>query len=58
MKEKKSERVPVMLEPGLLKQIDEYSFENRIRTRAATIRKLILEGMNVSTEKADAPRAS
>ncbi|QND22562.1 hypothetical protein HB774_24130 [Rhizobium leguminosarum bv. viciae] len=54
-KELKTERVPIMFEPALLKQIDDYSFEHRIRTRAETVRRLVLKGMEKpETKKADA----
>ncbi|CDZ53057.1 ribbon-helix-helix domain-containing protein [Neorhizobium galegae] len=58
MAEPKTERVPVMFEKDLIEQIDSFSYENRIRTRAAAIRALIRHGLEeLKTEKADAPRA-
>ncbi|MDH6265352.1 hypothetical protein M2360_000733 [Rhizobium sp. SG_E_25_P2] len=50
----KTERVPVMFDRGLVERIDEYSYLNRIRTRAEAIRHLInvgLAGGCVKTEK-------
>jgi metal-responsive CopG/Arc/MetJ family transcriptional regulator len=41
----KTERVPIMFDPALLRRIDDYSFQNRIRTRAETIRQLVTKGM-------------
>lgn len=51
----KTERIPIMFDPELLEKLDNYSFDNRIRTRAETVRRLIVIGMMVEeTKKADA----
>jgi len=51
----KTERVPIMFDPEMLKRLDDYSFENRIRTRAEAVRSLIIKGMTADeTKKADA----
>lgn len=44
----KTERVPVMFDTDRLRKVDDYSFENRIRTRAEAIRQLIDKGLNAS----------
>lgn len=55
MSKRLTERIPIMFDPALLKRIDDYGFENRIRTRAETVRQLIVKGMeDVETEKAEA----
>ncbi|EHS53016.1 hypothetical protein PDO_4478 [Rhizobium sp. PDO1-076] len=45
MTERKTERVPVMFEPSLLQQIDDYRFDNRIGSRAKALRRLIEVGL-------------
>ena len=51
----KTERVPIMFDADLLSKVDEFSFRNRIRTRAETVRQLIKKGMEIEeTKKADA----
>lgn len=54
----KSVRLPVMMEPNMIEKIDDWSFENRVRTRAGAVRKLILKGLAAEqateTEKAEA----
>lgn len=55
MSAKMTERIPIMFDQDLLNQVDEYRFSNRIGTRAAAIRELIVKGMHFSeTQKADA----
>ncbi len=46
-----TERIPIMFDPALLKRIDDYSFRNRIRTRAETVRQLIIKGMEEAETK-------
>lgn len=56
MGNRKTERVPVMFDRPLLKAVDDYSFSNRIRTRAGAIRELIkagLEARDMENEKGD-----
>lgn len=44
-----------MFDPAMLKEVDEYRFANRIGTRAAAIRELIVKGMEATEmKKADA----
>ncbi|MFK0163933.1 hypothetical protein [Rhizobium sp. NPDC090279] len=55
--QKKTVRVPMMMEPTMVEKIDDWSFAKRIRTRAEAIRQLVEVGMeasNVETKKADA----
>lgn len=55
--ELKTERVPVMLEPSILRKIDDLRFANRIGSRSEAMRQLIHKGLNASnveTKKADA----
>lgn len=47
----KTERVPIMFEKGLVKRIDDYSFENRIRSRSEAIRRLVLSSLEKSANK-------
>lgn len=55
MKPKMTERIPIMFDSSLLDRVDEYRFSNRIGTRAAAIRELIVKGMEkIETQKADA----
>ncbi len=52
----KTERVPIMFDVELLQRLDDYSFRNKIRTRAETVRRLVEQGIAVKeNEKADAP---
>lgn len=59
MSELKSERVPVMFEPSLLRRIDDYRFDNRIGSRAKALRQLVEVGLRKEpeTEKAAEARA-
>lgn len=54
----KTVRLPVMMEPSMIEQIDDWSFDNRVRTRAGAVRRLILKGLaaeqEAETKKADA----
>jgi metal-responsive CopG/Arc/MetJ family transcriptional regulator len=55
MELRKTERIPIMFDPAMLKEVDEYRFTNRIGTRAAAIRELIMKGIEATeTKKADA----
>jgi metal-responsive CopG/Arc/MetJ family transcriptional regulator len=57
MQEMKTERVPVMFEPSVLREIDNYRFENRIGSRSMAVRKLIEAALETETKKAAEPRA-
>ncbi|MCF3642998.1 ribbon-helix-helix domain-containing protein [Rhizobium sp. TRM95111] len=51
----KTERVPIMFDPSLLQKLDDYSFQNRIRTRAEAVRRLVAKGIEQEeTKNADA----
>lgn len=56
MSELKTERVPIMFEPRLLKEVDDYRFANRIDSRSKAVRRLIEVGLSEfnETQKADA----
>ncbi len=55
MSKQLTERVPIMFDPELLNRIDDYSFQNRIRTRSETVRQLVMKGMDTpETQKAEA----
>jgi metal-responsive CopG/Arc/MetJ family transcriptional regulator len=45
---RKTERLPFMCEKNLLDEIDNYSYSNRIRTRAEAIRRLIKVGLQAA----------
>lgn len=56
MTEAKTERVPIMWEPSLIKKIDDYRFEQRIGARAAAVRALVEKGLQATeNEKAGSP---
>lgn len=44
-KEAKDARIPLMVEPSLVKRIDTFRFSNCISSRAETIRHLIKKGL-------------
>lgn len=54
----KTVRLPVMMEPEMIEKIDDWSFKNRIRTKAGAVRALITRGLAAEKlnekEKADA----
>ena len=56
--EAKTVRFPMMMEPGMVEKIDNWSFENRVRTRAGAVRRLIMKGLAAEqvdeNEKAEA----
>lgn len=55
--ERKVVRLPVMMEPRMVQSIDDWSFSNRVRTRAGAVRALIdqaLAAETVDKEKVDA----
>ena len=47
--ELKDQRISVMLTPSELKAIDDWSFEQRIRSRGEAVRRLIKAGMEAVT---------
>lgn len=47
----KTERVPIMFEKGIVEKIDDYSYENRIRSRSEAIRQLVLISLETSNNK-------
>lgn len=52
--ELKSERLLLMIEPSLIKVVDDYRYDNRIPSRAAAVRELMVKGLNAENEKAEA----
>jgi len=46
--EKRDEKVPVLFTPSELKEIDDWSFDQRIRSRGEAIRRLIALGLQVA----------
>ncbi len=53
----KTERIPVMFDRELLELVDDYGFENRVRTRSETIRQLVNKGLTaakIETRNTDA----
>lgn len=46
----KTERVPIMFDPQLVKLVDDFGFENRIRTRAEVVRTLVRKGLEAAKE--------
>ena len=44
-KEQKEQRVPMVMEPSLLQQIETYRFGKRIGSRSEAIRQLIKSGL-------------
>jgi hypothetical protein len=51
-REKRTERIPIMLTPTEVEAIDDWSFRNRVRTRAEAIRQLVALGLAKAPEKA------
>jgi metal-responsive CopG/Arc/MetJ family transcriptional regulator len=46
--ETKSERITILLSPSDLKEVDDWSFEQRIRSRGEAIRRLIELGLKAA----------
>ena len=55
--ELKSERVLTMMTPSEVKRVDDWSFENRIRSRGEAIRRLIELGLEAARQDAKEPQA-
>lgn len=55
--ELKSERFQMCLEKSTVEAIDEWSFKNRIRTRAEAIRMLVRKGLDEKEMKKAEARA-
>jgi len=53
--ELKSERVTTMMTPRELREIDDWSFSHRIRSRGEAIRRLIEIGLEAVKQKEPAP---
>jgi hypothetical protein len=49
--EPKNQRVPVMMTSSELKAVDDWSFEQRIRSRGEAIRRLIALGLKAVVKK-------
>ena len=52
-RELKDQRIPIMMTASELKAIDDWSFENRIRSRAEAIRRLIQVGLATDSKTID-----
>ena len=51
----KTERVPIMFEKQLVERIDDYSYDNRIRSRSEAIRQLVMISLeNRANKKGEA----
>jgi metal-responsive CopG/Arc/MetJ family transcriptional regulator len=46
----KSERITILLSPSELKELDDWSFDRRIRSRGEAIRQLLALGLEASGE--------
>lgn len=46
MKEQRTERVQIMLEPDEVRLIDNWRYENRIPSRSAAVRELVRRGLD------------
>lgn len=55
--ELKTERVQLMMAPSEVKDIDDWSFENRIRSRGEAIRRLIQLGLEAAKVSAEESRS-
>jgi metal-responsive CopG/Arc/MetJ family transcriptional regulator len=53
----KTERIPIMFDKQLVERIDDYSYDNRIRTRSEAIRRLVLTSLETSANKKGEPSA-
>jgi len=51
--EPKDQRIPIMMSASEVKAIDDWSFENRIRTRAEAVRRLCQIGLMTSSAAKD-----
>lgn len=49
--EQKSERVQIVISPSELKALDDWSWEQRIRSRSEAIRRLLKLGLEAATKK-------
>jgi hypothetical protein len=50
-REKRTERIPIMSTPAEVEAIDDWSFRNRVRTRAEAIRQLVAIGLTAAGSK-------
>ncbi|TPJ52737.1 hypothetical protein [Mesorhizobium sp. B2-6-4] len=46
--EQMSERVPFQASKEFLERVDDWSFENRVRSRAEAIRRLVAKGLQIA----------
>lgn len=53
VEELKSERVTTMMTPTEVKEVDDWSFQNRIRSRGEAIRRLIELGLEAAKKNGD-----
>jgi metal-responsive CopG/Arc/MetJ family transcriptional regulator len=47
----RSERVTIMMSPGELKTVDDWSFQQRLRSRGEAIRQLIELGLEAAKQR-------
>lgn len=52
--ELKTERLLLMIEPSLIERIDDYRYANRIPSRAAAVRELMLKTLPATTNAGEA----
>lgn len=50
-KELKDQRIAVMLTPSELKELDDWSFEKRIRSRGEAVRRLLRAALDAEKQK-------
>jgi hypothetical protein len=51
--ERKSERLPVLVEPSLVEAIDDFRFSKRIGSRSEAARRLLMSGLVAENNKAE-----
>lgn len=49
--EPKDQRIPILMSASELKAIDDWSFEQRIRSRGEAIRRLVVLGLEAASKK-------
>ena len=52
--ELKTERLLLMIEPSLIERIDDYRYANRIPSRAAAVRELMLKTLPATSKTGEA----
>lgn len=54
MSDPRDHRIPIMMSAAEVKAIDDWSFENRVRTRSKAIRQAMMLGINAEEKSAQA----